>query len=81
MRGAPAKLFRLVATRGPASDAMDLLSVLEHELGHAAGSDHTATGLMAETLAVGTRTATTLETQPATAASRATVEPGAGDAN
>jgi hypothetical protein len=35
---------------------MDLLSVLEHELGHAAGFEHSATGVMEDALTAGTRT-------------------------
>ena len=34
---------------------MDLLTVLEHELGHILGYDHTGTGLMSPTLATGIR--------------------------
>jgi hypothetical protein len=34
---------------------MDLLSVLEHEVGHLLGREHEATGVMAETLTAGTR--------------------------
>ena len=34
---------------------MDLLTVLEHELGHILGYQHTATGLMNDTLAAGIR--------------------------
>lgn len=34
---------------------MDLLTVLEHELGHLIGFDHQATGVMEDTLATGTR--------------------------
>ncbi len=34
---------------------MDLLTVLEHELGHILGCDHTDTGLMSATLATGIR--------------------------
>jgi hypothetical protein len=37
----------------PASQHMSLVTVVRHELGHALGLDHTATGLMAETLAAG----------------------------
>ena len=34
---------------------MDLLTAVVHELGHVLGRDHEADGVMAETLAVGTR--------------------------
>ena len=34
---------------------MDLLTVLEHEIGHLLGHDHDDAGVMAETLAAGTR--------------------------
>jgi hypothetical protein len=47
----------LVARSAEAVGRMDLLSVLEHELGHAAGLEH-AHGVMAERLAAGTRTTT-----------------------
>ena len=46
----------MVAARGPAADRIDLLSALEHEFGHAAGFGHSATGVMAESLATGVRT-------------------------
>ena len=38
---------------GVGSGGMDLRTVLRHEIGHAVGLDHTASGLMADTLAAG----------------------------
>jgi hypothetical protein len=46
----------LVARNGAASGHIDLLSVLEHELGHVAGQDHSEEGVMVSTLDVGVRT-------------------------
>jgi hypothetical protein len=40
---------------------MDLLSVLDHELGHALGFEHEETGVMEETLSAGTRRTPTSE--------------------
>ena len=39
----------------PAAADIDLLTVLEHEVGHLLGFDHHATGVMEDTLAAGTR--------------------------
>jgi Ca2+-binding RTX toxin-like protein len=50
-----------VADHGPAAGRMDLLSVLAHELGHAAGFGHTDSGPMAATLAAGTRDLPTMQ--------------------
>ena len=41
--------------QGAAMQSMDLLSVLMHEMGHLLGYDHEDEGVMAETLAAGTR--------------------------
>ena len=46
--------FLLPGNQGE-QNRMDLLTVLEHELGHVLGFDHEADGVMAETLAAGTR--------------------------
>lgn len=48
--------FRLPGSQGE-QGKMDLLSVVMHEMGHVLGRGHSSSGLMAETLAVGTRTA------------------------
>ena len=48
----------LLASHGAAVGRIDLLSVVSHELGHAAGIGHESSGLMAETLSAGLRTAT-----------------------
>jgi hypothetical protein len=42
---------------------MDLLTVLMHELGHILGFDHEEEGVMAETLATGTRRSPTADLQ------------------
>ena len=47
----------LLAVSGPSAGRMDLLSVVSHELGHAAGLSHDDGGVMHETLAAGERTA------------------------
>jgi Ca2+-binding RTX toxin-like protein len=57
----------LVAAQGNAAGRMDLLSVIEHELGHAAGLVHEEGGVMAEALASGTRTAAPAAPAPVSA--------------
>jgi hypothetical protein len=52
----------LLASSGDAAGRMDLLSVIEHELGHALGWGHTEDGVMSEMLAAGTRTTTAVTT-------------------
>jgi hypothetical protein len=54
----------LLAVSGPAAGRMDLLTVVMHELGHAAGLDHAETGFMAEELAAGVRLAPAVSAQP-----------------
>jgi hypothetical protein len=49
----------MLAVSGPAAGRMDLLTVVMHELAHAAGEDH-GDGLMAESLELGTRLAPSL---------------------
>lgn len=49
---------------------MDLLIVLMHEMGHLLRLDHDAAGVMAETLATGTRLSPPLSTATDTAAPR-----------
>ncbi len=69
-----------LAVSGPAAGRMDLLTVVAHEIGHAAGLEH-AEGLMSSTLTAGTR----LAPPPATLGSgetrvAAAAVPAAGEA-
>ena len=72
----------LVARQGLAAGHIDLLSVIGHELGHAAGLQHADdASLMASTLASGIRTATSVGTSanPGASASSSTVTAPSGN--
>ncbi|MEO6652442.1 MAG: hypothetical protein ABIP17_07290, partial [Ilumatobacteraceae bacterium] len=56
-------------------DAVDLLTVVRHELGHVLGFEHTADGVMSETLAPGETIEVTDLTIPAAPVSTTTSEP------
>ena len=62
--GDPLTLPSPLRGRGDVGGRMDLLTILEHEVGHFLGYDHTKAGKMADILFTGVRRSPTVAVNP-----------------